>query len=265
MGKSIRLVVCGAAGRMGQAVLRLAAESPDLSIAAALVRPGSEPGPAAGRVDPGFAYTTAAPEDLRADVLVDFSGNTGFDAALDLALARRLALVSGSTGLSEAQRDVMQKASAELPVLWAANFSAGIAVLAHLVEQARRLLPDWDCEIIEAHHRHKRDAPSGTALMLGARARQALGGTPGDAGPDRSGPRQDGSIGYAVIRAGDIVGEHEVRLAGPGERVELIHRATDRDVFARGALRAARWLAGRNPGIHSMADVLGLSPAHDKR
>lgn len=261
MGESIQLVVCGAAGRMGQAVLRLAAEDPALSVAAALVRPGSAPDPAAGRVDPGFTYTSAASKNLRADVLVDFSGNTGFDAALDLALAHRLALVSGSTGLSEVQRAAMQRASAELPVLWAANFSAGVAVLAHLVGQAARLLPDWDCEIIEAHHRHKRDAPSGTALMLGERARQARGGRQGDAAPDRSGPRQEGSIGYAVIRAGDIVGEHEVRLAGPGERVELVHRATDRDVFARGALRAARWLAGRNPGIYSMADVLGLGAA----
>lgn len=265
MGKSLQLVVCGAAGRMGQAVLRLAMEDSELSIAAALVRPGNEPDPAARSIQPGFSYTTAAPKDLRADVLVDFSGSTGFDAALDLARARRLALVSGSTGLSEAQRSAMQRASAEVPVLWAANFSAGIAVLAHLVEQAARLLPDWDCEIIEAHHRHKRDAPSGTALMLGERSRRARGGQQGDAAIDRSGPRQDGSVGYAVIRAGDIVGEHEVRLAGPGERVELIHRASDRDVFARGALRAARWLAGQKPGVYSMADVLGLTAAPDSR
>lgn len=263
MGKSIQLVVCGAAGRMGQAVLRLSAEDSNLSVAAALVRPGSKPDPAPGRVDPGFAYTTAAPEDLRADVLVDFSGSTGFDAALELALARRLALVSGSTGLSESQRAAMQRASAELPVLWAANFSAGIAVLAHLVEQAARLLPDWDCEIIEAHHRHKRDAPSGTALMLGERARQVRGSAQGDAASDRSGLRRDGSIGYAVVRAGDIVGEHEVRLAGPGERMELIHRASDRDIFARGALRAARWLAGKRAGNYAMSDVLGLTPQRD--
>jgi 4-hydroxy-tetrahydrodipicolinate reductase len=260
MGKSVQLVVCGAAGRMGQAVLRLASESTDLAIAAALVRPGVLPEVVARNSRTGWSYATSVPAALEADVVVDFSGSAGFDAALELAVGRRLALVSGSTGLSDAQRATLLRASTEVPVLWAANFSAGIAVLAHLVEQAARLLPDWDCEIIEAHHRHKRDAPSGTALMLGERARQARAGALADAMPDRSGLRCEGSIGYAVIRAGDIVGEHEVRLAGPGERVELIHRASDRDVFARGALQAARWLAGRGAGCYLMSDVLGLKP-----
>jgi 4-hydroxy-tetrahydrodipicolinate reductase len=120
------------------------------------------------------------------------------------------------------------------------------------------LLPDWDCEIIEAHHRYKQDAPSGTALMLGRRVRAARGGTGTDATHDRSGLRGEREIGYAATRAGDIVGEHEVRLAGEGERIELIHRATDRKLFARGALAAARWLHGKPAGLYCVSDVLGL-------
>ncbi|HMM66514.1 MAG TPA: 4-hydroxy-tetrahydrodipicolinate reductase [Dokdonella sp.] len=257
MSDPIRLVVFGAAGRMGQAVLGIAAHSTDLDIAAAVVRPGPEVGSRNDRLRKS-EYLSALPTDLVADAVIDFSGAGGFDAALEAALANRWALVSGSTGLSEAQKDAATRAAQVIPVLCAANFSLGVAVLAHLVGQAARLLPDWDCEIVEAHHRHKRDAPSGTALMLGERASAARGGEHAFAGPDRSGARPAGSIGYAVVRGGDIVGEHEVRMIGNGERIELVHRAHDRDIFARGAVAAARWLVSRDPGYYELADVLGL-------
>jgi 4-hydroxy-tetrahydrodipicolinate reductase len=252
--KKIRIAVSGAAGRMGQAVRRIAAESQDLEIVAALVRNVAS-APQAASPD---RFTETLGRDVAADVLIDFSGAQGFDAALELAIERRLPLVSGSTGLSEAQQAAMTVAARSIPVLWASNFSLGVAVLAHLAAQAARLLPDWDCEILEAHHRLKLDAPSGTALMLGQRVSASRGGIDVLPEADRSGKRDPGSIGYAVSRAGDIIGEHEVRLAGHGERLELIHRAGDRDLFARGALAAARWIVGKPAGRHEMADMLGL-------
>lgn len=259
MAQPVALIVHGAAGRMGQAVLRVAREQPALRIAAALVRSGS---PLQGqRIDAGRpdspAYVSTLPDDPGGDVLIDFSGVEAFDHALGLALDHRMALVSGSTGLADRQRDALRAAASHIPVLWSANFSLGVAVLAHLVAQAARLLPDWDCEISEAHHRHKRDAPSGTALMLGqavARAREHEAGPPATT---RSGPRETGSTGYAVVRGGDIVGEHAVMFIGEGERIEIGHRAGNRDIFARGAVAAAAWLAGRPAGTYTMSDLLG--------
>ena len=172
------------------------------------------------------------------DAAIDFSLPEGFDAILSLCVARGKPLVSGTTGLSEAQLAALQAASTRIPLVWASNFSLGVAVLHDLVERAARGLPGWDCDIVESHHVHKKDAPSGTALALGARAEQ--GGLQ---------PR------YVSLRAGDIVGEHTVQLTGPGERLELVHRATDRDVFARGALLAAQRLAGRPPGRYRVADL----------
>lgn len=244
---------------MGQAVFRMASDAPDFDIAAAMVRPAPQGGLASVERERKSACVSVLPADLAADVVIDFSGAAGFDSALELALANRWALVSGSTGLGEAQQNASRKAAQAIPVLCAANFSLGVAALAHLVEQAARLLPAWDCEIIEAHHRRKRDAPSGTARMLGERASAGRGSEYRVEGVDRSGTRNAGSIGHAVIRGGDTVGEHEVRLIGSGERIELIHRAGDRDIFARGALTAARWLVSRDPGYYSMADVLGLT------
>ena len=155
----------------------------------------------------------------------------------------------------------MKKAAATIPVLWSANFSLGIAVLARLSREAARALAAWDCEIAEAHHRNKKDAPSGTALALG-RAIADARGVEFDrvAEPDRiTTPRGDASsIGFAVSRFGDTVGEHTVVFAAAGERIELVHRATDRDIFARGALRAAAWIADRPAGLHVLGDVLGL-------
>lgn len=221
---------------MGEALLRLAAERPDLSVVAAVSR----------RVDsrvvdgiPRFAASElrGAPDF---DVAVDFSLPEGFEGILDACRTRGSALVSGTTGLSGEQRATIAAAGGQIPVLWAANFSLGVAVLAELVERAAAALPSWDCDIVESHHVHKKDAPSGTALALGAAAER--GGAQ---------PR------YASLRAGDIVGEHLVQFATLGERIELVHRATSRDIFARGALHAAARLAGRPAGVYGLRDVLG--------
>ncbi|MBB6064669.1 4-hydroxy-tetrahydrodipicolinate reductase [Pseudoxanthomonas broegbernensis] len=222
---------------MGQALLRLAAEAPDAwQVVAAVTRRAP-----AQRVADGVPFFAAA--ELAAvpefDAAIDFSLPEGFDPVLALCVERGRALVSGTTGLAPAQRDALEAAAQSIALLWASNFSVGVAVLNELVERAARALPGWDCDIVESHHAHKKDAPSGTALTLGEAA--AAGGAQ---------PR------YASLRAGDIVGEHLVQFAGQGERVELVHRATNRDIFARGALQAATRLNGRGPGLYSMRGLL---------
>lgn len=232
----VRLLIHGASGRMGQALLRLAGERGDLTVVAAVQR--SQP---AQRVVDGVAQFAAS--ELSGappfDVAIDFSLPQGFDPVLALCEQRGAALVSGTTGLEEHQLDALDRAAGQIPLLWAANFSLGVAILGELVERAAQALAGWDCDIVESHHVHKKDAPSGTALALGASAEQ------GGAAPR-----------YASLRAGDIVGEHLVQFAAPGERIELIHRATNRDIFARGALHAAAKLAGRAPGRYRLRDLL---------
>lgn len=232
-----RLLIHGAQGRMGQALLRLCGEQPACEVVAAVSRRNP-----AQRVVDGVAQLAASEMSGAPpfDVAVDFSLPEAFDAILALCVERRAALVSGTTGLSDAQREAMRAASAVIPVLWASNFSIGVAVLHALVRRAAAALPGWDCDIIEMHHTRKLDAPSGTALTLGAAAEQ------GGASPR-----------YAAIRAGDIVGEHLVQFSGQGERIELIHRASHRDIFARGALHAAAWLAGKPAGAYAIDDLLG--------
>ncbi|WP_162823732.1 4-hydroxy-tetrahydrodipicolinate reductase [Lysobacter sp. TY2-98] len=235
MNESTRLLIHGASGRMGQALMRLAGERDDLRVVAAAARraPGDLP---AGAQSITAASLDAAPDF---DVAIDFSLPEAFDPVLDLCVRRGVPLVSGTTGLSDAQRAALDAAAKTIAVVWAANFSLGVAVLGDLVERAARALAHWDCDIVESHHVHKKDAPSGTALALGARA-EAGGATPR----------------YASLRAGDIVGEHTVQFATAGERVELIHRATNRDIFARGALHVARRLHARAPGAYRVADLL---------
>ena len=233
----LRLIVHGAGGRMGQALLRLAAEKPDaLQVVAAVTRKVGQ-----RVVDgvPQFAANELAgmPE---CDVVIDFSLPEAFDPVLAYCVAHGRSLVSGTTGLSETQQTALEAAGLQIPVLWASNFSLGVAVLVDLVERAARALPGWDCDIVEQHHTRKLDAPSGTALTLG----EAAG-------------RGGSQARYAAIRAGDIVGEHTVQFATLGERIELTHRATNRDIFARGALHAAAWLSRRAPGRYRIADVLG--------
>ena len=235
MDTHIRTILHGASGRMGQALLRLAGERTDLQVVAAVSR----------RVEsraidgiPQFASSElgGVPEF---DVAIDFSLPEAFDPILAACRSRGAALVSGTTGLSPAQQQALDEAATQIPVLWSANFSLGVAVLDDLVERAAAALAGWDCDIVESHHVHKKDAPSGTALALGGAAER------GGAAPR-----------YASLRAGDIVGEHLVQFTSLGERIELVHRATNRDIFARGALHAAARLAGRAAGSYRLRDLL---------
>ncbi len=233
----LRLLIHGASGRMGQALLRLAGEQPgSLQVVAAVT--GRSP---AQRVVDGVPHFASS--ELNGvpafDAAIDFSLPEGFDAILALCVQRGAAFVSGTTGLSDAQRDALNAASAHIPLVWASNFSLGVAVLTELVERAAAALQHWDCDVVEAHHTQKKDAPSGTALTLGEAAGSA--GAP---------------VHYASLRAGDIVGEHLVQFTGPGERIELIHRATHRDIFARGALHVAAGLRGRAAGQYRVRDLL---------
>jgi 4-hydroxy-tetrahydrodipicolinate reductase len=233
----LKLLVHGASGRMGQALLRLCAEAGSGCEAVAAVS-RSRPGQRVVEGVPWFASSELGGVPAF-DVAIDFSVPEAFDEVLALCRRRGSALVSGTTGLDAARFAALDDAAGAIPVAWAANFSLGVAVLAELVARAAAALPGWDCDVVESHHVHKRDAPSGTAL--------ALGGVAEDAGAS---PR------YASIRAGDIVGEHTVQFAAPGERIELVHRATNRDIFARGALHAATRLQGRPPGRYALRDLL---------
>jgi 4-hydroxy-tetrahydrodipicolinate reductase len=252
---------------MGRELLRLATENPRLRVVGAIVKRGSPLRGVALRESPDagkdIAYSDSFEAASEASVLIDFSVAIAFDEALAFARSRRIAFVSGTTGLSALQQRAMQDAAVEIPVLWSANFSLGVAVLARLAREAARALATWDCEIAEAHHRNKKDAPSGTALALGRAVAEARGADFDHvAERDRTMSRRDAdSIGFAVLRAGDIIGEHKVLFAGEGERIELVHRATDRSIFARGALEAAIWIARQPAGFHELGDVLGLVPA----
>ncbi|MBS0457802.1 MAG: 4-hydroxy-tetrahydrodipicolinate reductase [Proteobacteria bacterium] len=230
----IRLLVHGASGRMGRALLRLVAVDPRFELAGAITRAG-------GMVD-GVRCLPAAriAAALPFDALVDFSLPAAFDTALEVCLQRGIALVSGTTGLSPAQCKALALAAQSIPLVCAANFSLGVAVLHELVARAAAALPNWDCHLLETHHVRKLDAPSGTALALGQTIAAARGQAPH----------------YLSLRAGDVVGEHHVQFTGAGERLELIHRATDRDIFARGALEAAARVAGRAPGLYALGKLL---------
>lgn len=265
MSEPVNIVVHGSAGRMGQAVIRCVLESTQARLACALVRPGSgladEPLERVfGTMRRNVDFSTSLDPDVNADVLVDFSGPVAFDGALALALERRVAFVSGSTGLRDEQRAMLERAAQSIPVLWSANFSLGVAMLVRVVRRVAGALRDWDCDIVEIHHRRKEDAPSGTALELGHAVAQGRGhGLAGHAVYARHGqvgPRKPDEIGFATLRGGDVVGEHTVMFAADGERLELTHRAGNRDIFARGALAAAVWLAHREPGLYTLEQVL---------
>lgn len=243
MSDFLRLAINGASGRMGRAVQALLQEDARFELVTGINASGE------WRNVP------------KLDVVVDFSTPAGFDAALAHCRAHGVAFVSGTTGLDAVQRAAIGEAVREIPVLHAVNFSLGIAVLTRVLRDAAAALPDWDLEILEAHHARKGDAPSGTALALGRAAAAARGQDFESIAvlsrEGQVGARVTGSIGFAAIRAGDIVGEHTAMLAAAGERLELSHRATDRSIFARGALTAAAWLAGKPSGTYSIDDVIG--------
>lgn len=277
---SKKILLVGASGRMGLAITRAAAESRQLRIVAAIDRPddgvrppvqGRDLGTLAGLAPLGVAVGADLDAALAGaaggetpDVMIDFSSPAATAANLAACARAHVAALVGTTGLGADAEAAAQSAAARVPVLIAANTSVGVTLLAELVRAAARALPaEFDIEILDAHHRAKVDAPSGTALALGRAAAEGRG-IDHDAARlpiDRNGPRREGGIGYSVVRAGDIVGEHEVVFAAAGERVVLGHIATDRTIFARGALRAADWLAIQSPGRYSMVDFLGLKTA----
>jgi len=250
--------IFGAQGRMGQAIAQAAHEA-GMAIAGGTARR------AGGTIGIGDAPIMAEPEALadRADVLIDFSAPAALAANLAACVAASKPIVIGTTGLEAGHHAAIDAAARTIPILQTGNTSLGVNLLASLVrEAAARLGEDWDIEIVEMHHRHKVDAPSGTALLLGAAAAQGRGidlATHSARGRDGiTGARRPGDIGFAALRGGSVAGDHMVVLAGEGERIELGHRAESRAIFARGAVRAAQWLVGKAPGRYAMADLLGL-------
>lgn len=263
------VAIFGVTGRMGRCLVRALRESADLVLTGALASAGSSTlGRDAGDVTEagpiGVPITADRARALEgADVVVDFTLPSATIANLEAAAARGVPAVIGTTGLDAAQIEAVQAVSRRLPVLLAPNMSLGVNLMFSLVARAAAALGDaYDIEILEAHHRNKVDAPSGTALRIGEIAAGARGVTLADVGirsrAGNTGPRPRGGIGFAVLRGGDIVGEHRILFAAAGETLEIGHRATDRMTFAHGALTAARWIVGRPPGLYGMADVLGL-------
>jgi 4-hydroxy-tetrahydrodipicolinate reductase len=264
---SLRIAIAGAAGRMGRALIRAVTEADDLTLVAGAER-GDAPEIGAKLSSLGGAQRSAAivHEDVReaareADVWIDFTIPRATQAALAaLKGAPTRAAIIGTTGFDAAGEAQIAEAAKHLAIVKSGNFSLGVNMLAALVrEAARRLGPDWDIEIVEAHHRRKIDAPSGTALLLGDAAAEGRNAPLERIAPRDgvTGPRGEG-IGFAVVRGGGIIGEHDVIFAAEEEYLKLTHVALDRALFARGALAAARWAAEKPPGLYSMRDVLGL-------
>jgi 4-hydroxy-tetrahydrodipicolinate reductase len=266
-GEAVRVAVLGANGRMGRAVVRLAHEG-GMKVVCAIGAgdEGKDAGELAGIGAIGVPITSNldAIATSGADVLVDFSAPAVLARACEACVKGKVAIASGTTGLDEPALAALDAAAKHVPVLWEPNMSVGIHVLSALLERAVAALGEgYDIEIVEAHHRMKVDAPSGTALRLAEVAKAARAAssksTPrfvtGREG--KPGARGSEEIGVLAMRGGDVIGDHTAFLLGDGERIELTHRASSRDLFARGALRAGRWLVGRAPGRYRLGDVLG--------
>ena len=265
---SIRIAIAGVSGRMGRALLEAVAADGNCVLGAALDRSsspllGQDAGVVYGAVS-GVAVSDQVPAALIASqVLIDFTRPEATFGYLDACVAAGVPLVIGTTGFDDAGKARIRDAAGTIPVVFAPNMSVGVNLLMKLAELAAQVLQDgYDIEIIEAHHRHKVDAPSGTALGLGQAVARALDrdlaqcAVYGREGV--TGERDPRTIGFSTVRGGDIVGDHTLMFAGIGERVELTHKASSRATFAQGALRAAKWLQGREPGLYDMRDVLGL-------
>lgn len=268
---TVRVALNGATGRMGRAIVQVLAEDGGCELAQAFTREGDS---ALGRDAGELAQVgvldvpitaLSADTQLEADVAIDFTTPGGTLGIARLSERARVPLVSGTTGLDSAGLAALDKLAAHVPVVHAPNMSVGVTLLFHLAELATALLGrDFDPEIVEMHHRHKVDAPSGTAVRLAERVALARGLDPervvvhGRSG--HTGARRDDEIGVMTLRGGGVVGEHTLLLAGPGERLELTHRAQDRSIFARGAVRAAKWVLSQRPSRYDMTDVLGIRP-----
>ncbi|MDD9970367.1 MAG: 4-hydroxy-tetrahydrodipicolinate reductase [Myxococcales bacterium] len=266
---STRIAIYGVAGRMGRSIVRVVGEDGDASLAAAVGRAQSSAQGVDAGVLAGLPQPLSVPvsSDLVAavtgcDVLIDFSLPAGTQAALAACREARRAAVVGTTGLEVAQQDALAALAEVAPVVFAPNFSVGVNVFWALARRAVEMLgEEFDLEIVEMHHRNKVDAPSGTAARLLEVAAEARGVSADAAVHGRQGvigARTQREIGVHALRGGDVVGDHTLILAGPGERVDIAHRAHSREIFARGAVRAAKWVVAQPPGLYSMGDVLGL-------
>ncbi|QIR83805.1 4-hydroxy-tetrahydrodipicolinate reductase [Paracoccus sp. AK26] len=264
------IVVTGASGRMGRMLVRLIAEHPEVRLAGALERAGHpwigrDVGECLGGAPVGVTVSDDAVAVIaQAQAVIDFTAPAATVAFAELTAQARAVHVIGTTGLEQAHLDYLKAAARHAPIIRAGNMSLGVNLLVGLTRKvAAALGTEWDIEVVEAHHRHKVDAPSGTALMLGEAAAEGRGRTLAElrtpAREGITGAREPGSIGFAAIRGGDVVGEHDVIFAGEGERIVLRHLATDRAIFARGAIRAAIWGQDKGPGEYDMQDVLGLN------
>lgn len=267
---NVRIAINGAGGRMGRTLLSVLPEFEALQLGAVFEREqspviGADAGVLGGweqQADIRVSADIAAGAD-QFDLLVDFTTPESTLAALEYCRKSGKAMIIGTTGCSAQQRAQIETAGADIPIVFAPNFSVGVNLSLKLLEVAAQVLGDSvDVEVIGAHHRHKVDSPSGTALAMGEAVAKALGRNLDDVAAytrhGRHGARPRDQIGFSTIHAGDIVGEHTVMFAGDGERLEITHKATDRAIFARGALRAAQWLAKRPAGLYDMQDVLGL-------
>lgn len=264
----MNIAIAGSSGRMGRALLEAVERAPDMRVGAALERTGSPYlGKDAGELI-GAPCGVAINDDVAgaldgSDVLIDFTRPEGTLAHLVFCRAKGIKMVIGTTGFSADQKEELQAAAREIPIVFAPNMSVGVNITLKLLEMSARVLnEDYDIEIIEAHHRHKVDAPSGTALLMGEVVARALGKNLSEVAiysrEGHTGERVPGAIGFATIRGGDIVGDHTVMFAGTGERIEISHKASSRATFAEGALRAARFLGNKQSGLFDMQDVLGL-------
>ena len=266
---ALGICVAGSGGRMGRALMEAVAAAGDLALTGALEKPGS---PYLGR-NPGdwldAPVAAVITDDLQAAlapsrVLIDFTRPAGTLVHLQACLALGRGLVIGTTGFSDAERETIRAASARIPIVFAPNMSMGVTLSLALLDLAARVLQDgFDVEIVEAHHRHKVDAPSGTALRMGEVVAAARGRRLSDVAvygrEGITGERRADTIGFATVRGGDVVGDHTVSFMGEGERLEITHRASSRATFALGALRAARFIADKPSGLYDMRDVLGLT------
>lgn len=253
----LRIILAGATGQTGGTIAVNVQQHPDFCLTAGISH--NRP---AGDKSPSFLIVTRLEEAPEADVVIDFS-HADLTPTLAKACADRVTpLVTGTTGLSADQQKVLTEVSGTIPVLQSGNMSLGVNLLMALVEQAAERLSGYDIEVTEAHHRRKKDAPSGTALMLGEAAAKGRGTTLTQAGTfarhGQTGPRKDGEIGFSVIRGGGVRGDHDVGFYGENEVLSLSHRALDRNLFAQGALQAAKWIHDQPPGFYSMRDVLAL-------
>ncbi len=263
----IKLAITGAAGRMGRRIAALAIESEKFDVVAALENPGHEAlgkdiGDLAGVGKFGLALSTDLDDDNTPDVMIDFSLPEGTIAWLETCRQKQVPMVIGTTGLTESQEAAVADTAQEIAIIHAGNYSVGINLLVKLVAEAAKILgSDYDIEVSETHHRFKKDAPSGTAIMLAKSICSATGKDYGETvlfGRGGHQPRQSGEIGMHALRVGDTVGEHQVHFGNLGETVTLSHSAHTRDTFVRGALRAAAWIVGQDAGMYDIGDVLGL-------